>query len=136
MSRGSQGFNFDWLISDQTDKNYTIFDSYDIEKATTLIKSVALENISEAYISTNQMKYDTLNETQKHMLFKQFFAWNCNGCSIAPITDYINNPISQELPTEEKYSSKSDKKIYIGLRDSKGYTHEIEKIAKRFENTS
>ena len=33
------------------------------------------------------------NLTQKHLLYKQFVAWSCNGSSVAPLTDYINNSI-------------------------------------------
>ena len=37
------------------------------------------------------------NLTQKNLLYKQFVTWACDGCSVAPLTDYINNPIYQEL---------------------------------------
>ena len=42
-------------------------------------------------------KYDVDNLTQKYLLHKEFVAWNCNGSSVAPLTDYINNTIYQEL---------------------------------------
>ena len=45
------------------------------------------------------------------MLYKQFVAWNCNGCSIAPLTDYIHNPIYQELPEETPYTDETEKLI-------------------------
>ena len=51
------------------------------------------------------------NLTQK--LFKQFVAWACDGCSVAPLTDYINNPIYQELVDENQY----DGAYYKGLLD-------------------
>ena len=57
-------------------------------------------------------------------MFEQFVAWNCNGCSVAPLTDYINNPIYQELPTS------SDERIYINLRASYGYTKEMQKLER------
>ena len=41
------------------------------------------------------------NLTQK--LFKKFVASACDGCSVAPLTDYINNPIYQELVDENQY---------------------------------
>ena len=34
---------------------------------------------------------------QKYLLYKHFVAWCCNGCTATPLTDYINNPIYQEL---------------------------------------
>ena len=63
-------------------------------------------------------------------LFKQFVAWTCNGCSIAPLTDYVNNPIYQELPTESEYFSSSDERVYLDLRASYGYTKEMENLER------
>ena len=103
---------FDWLelslVYDKSDKHLTIYNSYNVEHAAKKIKSVLLQNFTEAYILTNEKKYDVNNNTQKHLLFKQIVAWSCTGCSVAPLTDYINNPIYQELPTENDYFSSSD----------------------------
>ena len=64
------------------------------------------------------------------MFWKQLVAWNCNGYSAAPISDYINNPIFQELPLEKDYFDEDqDKKVYIDLRDRLGHTNEIEKLS-------
>ena len=80
----------------------------------------------------NEKKYDIDNLTQKHLLYKQFVAWSCNGCSTAPLTDYINNPIYQELIDEDDYfGTKSDEIIYLDLRASSGYTNEAKKIRKK-----
>ena len=47
---------------------------------------------------------------------------------IAPLTDYINNPVFKEVPDKEGYyGDGSDKRIYVDLRNSMGYTNEIEK---------
>ena len=140
MYDGSQNFNvdflgsnrqFDWLdislFFNKSDKHRTIYDSYNVEKVAQGIQSVEVENISKAYSLTNTMKFDVSNDTQKHMLYKQFVAWNCNGCSIGPLTDYVNNPVYQELPEEDIYFSSSDGRIYINLRDTRGYTNEMEK---------
>ena len=67
-----------------------------------MIKSIALKNVSQAYSVANQLIYNIDNSTQKHLLYKQFVAWNCNGCSTESITGYINNPICQELPIKKK----------------------------------
>ena len=56
-------------------------------------------------------KYSINNLTQKHLLYKQFVAWSCNGSSIALLTDYINNPMYQELIDEEDYNEVKDKKV-------------------------
>ena len=58
-------------------------------------------------------------------------AWSCNGSSVAPLTDYINNPVYQELIDEDDYfNTKSDERIYLDLRASSGYTSEAEKLEK------
>ena len=70
------------------------------------------------------------NLTQKHLLYKQFVAWNCNGSSVAPLTDYMNNPIFQELPDEDTYSDVTNDRIYLDLRASSGYVKEAEKLER------
>ena len=69
--------------------------------------------------------------TQRHLLWKQFVAGHCNGSSGAPIVDYINNPIFQELPDEDEYySEKSDERIYLDLKATSGYVKEAEKLER------
>ena len=76
-------------------------------------------------------KYDIDNLTQRHLLFKQFVAWSCNGSSITPLTDYVNNPIYQELIDEDNYwEVRSDERVYLDLRASSGYTKEAEKLER------
>ena len=118
------------LVYDKSDKHLTIYDSYNAELAAKSIKYLALENFTEAYSLTNEKKYDVSNTMQKHLLFKQFVTWSCNGCSIAPLIDYINNPIYQELPTESEYFSSSDERVYLDLRASYGFTKEMEKLER------
>ena len=80
MQIGSQIFNiyflganrqFDWLeiplVYDKSNKHTTTYDSYNVEKAARLNKSVELESISEAYSE----KYDMPNETQKRQTVAQ-----------------------------------------------------------------
>ena len=65
------------------------------------------------------------------MLYKQFVVWTCNGCRTAPLTDYINNPVYQELIDEDEYDSvRSEERIYLDLRASSGYTEEAEKLER------
>ena len=55
-------------------------------------------------------------------------AWNCNGSSVAPLTEYMNNPIFQELPDEDKYFSVTNNdRISLDLRATSGYVKEAEK---------
>ena len=119
------------LIYDKSNRHLTLYDSYNAESAAGMIKSVDLANISEAYGITNTKRFDTSNNTQKHLLYKQFIAWNCNGCSVAPLSDYINNPIFQELLLEKEYfGNNSDQRISLDLRDSLLYTNEIQKPSR------
>ena len=71
------------------------------------------------------------NLTQKHLLYKQFVAWHCNGSSVAPLVDYMDNPIYRELPNEEEYCSlKSDERVYLDLAASSRYVRETEKLER------
>ena len=64
-------------------------------------------------------------------MYKQFVAWNCNGSSVAPLTDYMNNPIFQELPDEDTYFGITNNgRIYLDLRTSSGYVKEAEKLER------
>ena len=118
---------FHWLeislVFDKSDKHTAIYDSYNAELAAKYIKSVKLTNFTEIYSLTNK-KYDMGNLTQKHLLYNQFVAWTCNGCSTAPLTDYINNPVYQELIDEDEYDSeKSNERVYLDLRATKKSSH-------------
>ena len=118
-------------MPDKSDKHTTIYDSYNREMAAQLIKTLQLSNFTEIYSLTNEKKYSIDNLTQKHLLYKQFVAWNYNGSSVAPLTEHMDNPIFQELPDEETYYSlKSDEKIYLDLRASSGYVREAEKLER------
>ena len=113
---------FDWLelslVYDKSNKHLTIYYSYNVEHAAKIIKSVSLQNFTKTYSLTNEKKYDVDSNTQEHLFFKQFVAWSCNSSTVAPLTDYINHPVYQELHTESDYFSSSDERIYIDLRAS------------------
>ena len=126
---------FDWIeisiVPDKSDKHTTTYDSYNREMSAQLIKLFKLSNFTALYSMTNEKKYSVNNLTQKHLLYKQFVAWSCNGWSVAPISDYIDNPIFQELPYEGTYLSlKSNEKVYLDLRESSGYVKEAEKLER------
>lgn len=111
---------FDWielsLVYNKSDKHTTIHDSYNVEMASKIIKSVKLTNFTEIYSLRNKKKYDKDNLTQKHLLYKKFVAWSCNGSSAAPLTDYIHNPVYQELINKDDYFDiTSDERIYLEL---------------------
>ena len=124
---------FDWLeISIVYDKSFqptTIYDSYDLELASQLIKTIKFENTSTTYSLTEKLSYDLEKEDGKNILYKMLVAKACEGCSTAPLTQYENNEIYQEI-TEEDESTTNDTgdRIWIDMRRSKGYTDELEKI--------
>ena len=60
-----------------------------------------------------------------------FVAYYCEGHSAAPLTQYKNNEIKQELTKEKDYfGDDSDERLYIDMRRSKGYTNELEKLTR------
>ena len=82
-------------------------------------------------IAQQTMKFNIKNDTEKHLLWKQYIAWHCNRYTNAPILDYVNNPVFQELLPENTYMpNTSDERIYIDLRDSLGYTNEKERPSR------
>ena len=88
---------FDWIeisiVSDKSDKHTTIYDSYNREMASQLLQTLKLSNFTEIYSLANEKKYSIDNLTQKNLPYKQFVAWNCNGSTVAPLTEYMDNPI-------------------------------------------
>ena len=124
-----------WLeISLVYDKSYAheaVYDSYDVELAARLIESVKFVNASKAYSLTGKLSYDINNKDEKYEMYKMFVAYICNGATFAPLSDYKNNPIYQDMTDE--YSYRGDEKndrIYIDMRRSKGNTDELEKITR------
>ena len=84
------------MVYEKSDAHKTIYDSYDLEVASTLIKNVELENAS------NDIDFDFENDFEKQQLYKQFVAYNCKGCSSAPLIDYAYNKTFQELTNEPR----------------------------------
>ena len=124
---------FDWLeiliVPGKSDKQSTIYDSHNRELASQEVKTLKLTNFTEIYSLTNENKYDIDNLTQRRLLYKQFVARNCSCSSVAPLTDYMNNPIFQELSDEDTYFSvKNDERVYLDPRASSGYVKEAEKL--------
>ena len=84
-------------------------------------KSVKLTNFTKIYSLTNEKKYDIENLTLRHLIFKKLVAWSCNDSSVAPLTDYINNPVYQELIDKDNYFDvTNDERIDLDLRASSG----------------
>ena len=91
------------------------------------MKIPKLTNFTKIYNLTNETNHDIDNLTQRHLLYKKFVAWNCNGSSVAPLTDNMNNPIFQALPDGDMYfSPRNDERVDLDLRGSSGYIKEAE----------
>ena len=90
------------LVYDKSDQHQTIYDSYDVELAAKFIQALTLENASTTYSLTRQLKYNISNEDDKHWLYKMFVAYYCDGCSMAPLTQYKNKEIKQELTKRKR----------------------------------
>ena len=113
------------LAYNKCDKHTTKYDSYNVEmttkKSNQINWQISLKFTAQQLQPNKQKKHDIDNLTQKHLLYKQFSAWSCNGSSVVPFTDYINNPVYQELIDEDNYFSvTSDARIYLDIRASSG----------------
>ena len=64
-------------------------------------------------------------------MYKMFVAYICDGATFAPLTDYKNNPVYQDMTDEYDYrATTKDDRIYIDMRRSKGNYDELEKITR------
>ena len=78
-----------------------------------------------------QLEYDVNKNDKLDILYKMFLVFQCNGCITAPLSQYKNNEIFQEITTEENYTTaNTDDRILIDLWRSKGYSDELEKITR------
>ena len=124
---------FDWLeisiVHDNSFQYKTIHDSYDLELASKLIRTIKFENASTAYSLIGKLSYDLEKEDNKNVLCKTLVAKACESCSTAPLTQYKNNKIYQEITEEDVFTTNdTDNRIWIDMRRSKGYTDELQKI--------
>ena len=119
------------LTYDKCYQHVTIYDSYDIELAAKLIQSVRFENTSKTYSLTGKLEYDFKNSDDENLLHKMFVAYNCNGCTSAPITQYKNNEIFQDITKQDQYRDNTkDDRLYIDMRRSRGNSDELEKLTR------
>ena len=107
------------MVFDKSDQHQTVYDSYDVELAAKHMQLLALEN-----------EYNVSNEDDKHWSYQMFVTYYCEGCSAAPLTQYKNNKIKQELTKEKIYFGDDSDERYIDMRRSKGYTDELQKSTR------
>ena len=118
---------WNFFVYDKSFQHTTIY--YDLEIASKLIKTNKFENTSTTYSLTGKLSFDLEIVDNKNILYEMLVAKACDGCSTAPLTQYKNNEIYQEITEEDKFTSnKTDDRIYIDIRRSKGYTDELEKL--------
>ena len=60
---------------------------------------------------------------QSNLLYKQLVAWSYNGCSVALLSDYMNNPVFQEV---------IDERMCLDLMASSGYVKGAEKLERNY----
>ena len=60
------------LVYDKSDQHITVFDSYNIELASTKMKTLTLENPSNTYSIFSGVKFDAGDEHNKYLLYRQF----------------------------------------------------------------
>ena len=81
----------EWMeISIVYNKSYvhsTAYDSYDWEIAGFLISNIKIEN-AKVYGTATEPNYDLTNNNVKNQIYSNFVAYQCNGCSTAPLTQY------------------------------------------------
>ena len=112
---------FDWLeisvVYDKSFQHTTIYDSYNLELASKLIQTIKFENTTTTYSLTGKLLYDFEKDYDKNILHKMLIAKQCNSCSTAPLTQYKNNEIYQEITAEDRYTTNdTDDRISIDMR--------------------
>ena len=76
------------LVYDKSYQHLTIYDSYDLKLAAKMIQSIKFENTTSTYSLTGKLEYNYKNQDEKDMFYRMFIAYNCNGCTTAPLTQY------------------------------------------------
>ena len=96
-----------------------------------MVQSIESEDISSTYSMTVKLEYNYKNHDEKNLLYEMFVAYNCYGCTTAPLTQNKNNEIYQEITQPDVYRDNTkDDRIYLHMRRSKGYTGELEKLIR------
>ena len=81
------------------------------------------------YRLTGKLTIDLEKDEDTNILYKMLVTKACDGCSTAPLTQYKNNEIYQEITEQGDFATNdTDDRILIDMRRSKGYTDELEKI--------
>ena len=119
---------WNFYVYDKSFQHTTIYDSYELELALKLIKTIKFENTSATYSLTGKLSFDLEKDDDKNILYKMLVAKACYGYSTGPLTQYKNNEIYQEITEEDEFTTNNtDDRIFIDMRRIKGYTDDLEK---------
>ena len=80
------------------------------------------------YSKFNTFKFDPEDEEDRYTFYNVFVAWVTNSSSIVPESDFMYNKTRQELPNRNTYFTDLGERIYIDIRQSKGYKVEFERV--------
>ena len=122
------------LVFDRSDHHLSIYDSYNSEVAVTKIKAIKLQIASNTYSKFNTVKFDLEDQEYWCTLYNAFVVWVTNSSSIVSESDFMYNETRQELPNRNMYFTDSDERVYIDIRQSKGYTGEFERVNRDDRN--
>ena len=76
------------------------------------IQSLAIENALSICSLTGIWELNINNEDDKNQLYSMSVAYNCDGCPAAPLTQYRNNEIYQEITKEADYFEDTSEFLY------------------------
>ena len=79
--------------------------------------SICISSSTTTYSLIGKLLHDFEKDDDKNILYKMFIAKQCNGRSTAPLTQYKNNEIYQEITAEDEYATNDlDDRIWIDMR--------------------
>ena len=88
------------IFHDKRDAHKTIYDSYDLEHASTLIQNFKLGNTSNKYKLSNNIEFDFESDFDFGNDYKQFVAYNWKGSSLFSLIDYVYDKVIHKLTTK------------------------------------
>ena len=124
------------LVCDKNDQLKTIYDSYNVEIEAIKNQALNIEKVWKTYTLTSKIKHDFDDADGDYWLYSQFLVFSFNACSVAHLADYASNVVYQELVEQGKHLTSSDKRLYIDLKRSKGYTDILEEVIRDVSDLS
>ena len=132
---------FDWFkisLKHRTNINHTsTFDSYDGERATIMIESIEIENLTEGQNFVNR-SYSLNKFEDQDLLYNSYIAYMCDGSSLQSPSSYKDSTLMNHQPLRADYFKKETTTvqghpIMFDLRASRGYTN-LDDVATHSDN--